>query len=104
MAYQGQQGDGRCVDVRRERHAKCDAIPRIPSAAGAHSVEEHSGTDVDPLSEPGSVVIATVPGLLKGNQGECSWDYPTLEIGHLRGVNPVGARSEEHTSELQSPM
>src|ERR1017187_2901718 len=76
MAYQGQQADGRCVDVRRERHAKCDSIPRIPSAAGAHSVEEHAGTDVDPFSEPGSVVIATLPGLLKGNEGECSRDYP----------------------------
>ena len=55
------------LDVRRERHAKCDSIPRIPSAAGAHSVEEHAGADVDPLSEPGTAVIASLPGLLKGN-------------------------------------
>ena len=63
--------------MRRERHAKCDSIARIPSAAGAHSVEEHAGADVDPLSEPGGSVITTLPGLLKGNEGECSRDYPT---------------------------
>ena len=62
--------------MRRERHAKCDSIARIPSAARAHSVEQHAGAEVDPLSEPGGFVIATLPGLLKGNEGECSRDYP----------------------------
>jgi len=30
----------------------------------------HTGTEVDSLSEPGGFVIAMLPGLLKGNEGE----------------------------------
>jgi hypothetical protein len=62
--------------MRRERHAKCDAITRIPSAARARAVEEHAGAEVNPLGQSGGAVIATLRGLLKGNQGERSRDYP----------------------------
>ena len=76
MAGEGEQSDRGCVNMRRDWHAKCDSITRIPSAAWAHPVEEHAGAEVDPLSELGSFVITTLPGLLKGNECECSRDYP----------------------------
>ena len=62
--------------MRRQWYAKCDSIARIPPTARAHAVEEHTGADGDPLSEPGGFVVSTLPGLLKGNEGECSRDYP----------------------------
>src|SRR5579872_4633756 len=76
MSCQGQQCHCGCVDMRCQRHAKCDSIARIPPTARAHAVEEHAGTEVDPLSEPGGFVISTLSGLLKGNECECSRDYP----------------------------
>src|ERR1022692_1019155 len=88
MAYQGQQGDGRCVDVRRERHAKCDSIARIPPTAGAHAVEEHACAEGDSLSETDGIVIATLPGLSKGNEGECSRDYPARCTTHPAPAKP----------------
>src|ERR1700674_2021026 len=60
----------------RERHAKCNSIARIPSAAWAHSIEEHARTELDSLIELGGLVITTLPGLLESNKCECSRDYP----------------------------
>src|ERR1035438_4280671 len=72
--------------MRGKRHAKCDAIARIPSAARAHSIEQHAGAEVDPLIELGGFVITALPGPCKGNECECSRDYPTR-----RSWNPAPA-------------
>jgi hypothetical protein len=57
-------------------HAKCESIARIPTSARAHAVEEHAGAEIDPLNEPGGLVVATHLGVLKGNESERSRDYP----------------------------
>src|ERR1700674_4725204 len=78
MSCQGEQSDRGCVDMRCQRHPKCHSVARIPPAARAHSVEQHPGAEVDPLNELGTAL----PGLLKGNECECSRDYPARCTGY----------------------
>src|ERR1035441_3739716 len=62
--------------MRCHRHTKCDSIARIPSAARAHSIEQHVGPQLDSLCQFSRSVKAVLPRLSKRNDAEGGRDHP----------------------------
>ena len=48
-SLQGQQRNGRGLDMRRERHSKRHAVARVPTAAWTRSIEQHLDAQLDPI-------------------------------------------------------
>lgn len=41
----------RSLNIRSERDAECDSVPRVPTTPGAHPIQKHGGAQVDSLIE-----------------------------------------------------
>ncbi len=66
----------------RERHAKCDSVAGIPSAARAHSIYKHAAPEMNTLAKLVTSAKTTLASLLKRNECECSGDDPAGSPRH----------------------